>query len=66
MRTKSPINNVGLREPDGIRKGSNKNERKRKTISKKGKNERAYSTQTGNVPTERVRLGAKAYNPEEL
>jgi hypothetical protein len=46
-RIKSPTNKVGIIDPDGIRNGSIKNERKINTINITGKNERAYSTMIG-------------------
>ena len=44
---KSPSNSVGIMESEGIRNGSNKNERITKTSTMTGKNERAYSTAMG-------------------
>ena len=44
---KSPSNSVGIIDPEGIRKGSNKKERMTKTNSRIGKNDFAYSTITG-------------------
>src|SRR5918993_1639458 len=44
---KSPSSSVGIIESEGIRNGSNRNERITSTIRMIGKNERAYSTTTG-------------------
>ncbi len=44
---KSPSSSVGIIESDGMRNGSNRNERISSTIRITGKNERAYSTTTG-------------------
>ena len=46
-KMKSPTSKVGTIELDGIRNGSNKNERTTNTTSSTGKNERAYSTTIG-------------------
>ena len=54
---KSPTSNVGIIELDGIRNGSYKNERTTKTINKTGKNERAYSTNTGSETSFIFELG---------
>jgi hypothetical protein len=43
-KIKSPTSNVGTIELEGIRKGSNKNDRTTNTKNSTGKNERAYST----------------------
>ncbi len=48
---KSPGSSVGIIEPEGIRNGSTKNERKSSTARITGKNERAYSTRTGSLPS---------------
>ncbi len=44
---KSPSSSVGIIESDGMRNGSNRNERITSTIRMTGKNERAYSTTSG-------------------
>ena len=44
---KSPSYSVGIIESDGIRNGSNRNERITRTSTITGKNERAYSTAMG-------------------
>ena len=46
-KMKSPSSSVGIIESEGIRNGSNRNERISSTIRMIGKNERAYSTTTG-------------------
>ena len=46
-KMKSPSSSVGIIESDGMRNGSNRNERISSTIRITGKNERAYSTTTG-------------------
>ena len=43
-KIKSPCSSVGIIEPEGMRNGSNTNERITSTNSKTGKNEREYST----------------------
>ena len=44
---KSPSNSVGIMESEGMRNGSNRNERITSTSTMTGKNERAYSTAIG-------------------
>ncbi len=44
---KSPSSSVGIIESEGMRNGSNRNERISSTIRMTGKNERAYSTTIG-------------------
>src|SRR6478609_11863030 len=46
-KMKSPLKSVGIIDSEGIRKGSNKNERIRSTSSRIGKNDFAYSTTIG-------------------
>src|SRR6185312_10769108 len=46
-RMKSPTSSVGRIDDDGILNGSARNERSTKTTSNTGKNDFAYSTQTG-------------------
>src|SRR5690606_16688858 len=46
---KSPSSSVGIIEPDGMRNGSNRNERSSKTSNNTGKNDLAYSTTTGSL-----------------
>src|SRR5689334_10742811 len=48
-RMKSPTSSVGRIDDDGILNGSARNERKRKTTSRTGKNDFEYSTQTGSA-----------------
>ena len=43
-KMKSPSSSVGIIESEGMRKGSNRNERISSTSRMTGKNERAYST----------------------
>src|SRR5262245_27947557 len=64
---KSPSSSVGIIESDGMRNGSNRNERISSTIRMIGKKERAYSTITGSrsgalparVPARCSRIGRK-------
>src|ERR1700682_318484 len=67
-KMKSPSNRVGIIESEGMRNGSNKNDRITNTNTMTGKNERAYSTATGSrtrsggVPADaaaRLRVRAK-------
>jgi hypothetical protein len=44
---KSPTSSVGIIEPDGMRKGSNRKPRKIKTTSKTGKKDFEYSSKSG-------------------
>src|SRR4249920_2613152 len=46
---KSPSSSVGIIESEGMRKGSNRNDRMSNTSRITGKNERAYSTTTGSA-----------------
>src|ERR1043165_3767534 len=48
---KSPSSSVGIIESEGMRNGSNRNERISSTMRITGKNERAYSTTIGSRPT---------------
>ena len=57
-KMKSPSSSVGIIESDGMRNGSNRNERITSTIRMIGKNERAYSTSTGSAGSAPARLRA--------
>jgi hypothetical protein len=46
---------VGIIDPEGMRKGSAKNDRSNNTINTIGKNERAYSTITGSFFSSKMR-----------
>src|SRR6476469_3152367 len=46
-RMKSPTSSVGRIDDEGILNGSARNERRRKTASRTGKNDFEYSTHTG-------------------
>src|SRR6185369_12284768 len=48
-KMKSPLKSVGIIDSEGIRKGSNKNERITSTSRRIGKNDFAYSTMTGSA-----------------
>src|SRR3954471_3531536 len=55
-RMKSPTSSVGRIEDDGILNGSARNERRRKTTKRTGKNDFEYSTHTGSrAPSPRAR-----------
>ncbi len=67
-KMKSPSSSVGIIESEGMRNGSNRNERITSTSRMIGKNERAYSTTTGSraaaagsPPAARTRAGRNTY-----
>ena len=53
-RIKSPTNKVGIIEPEGILNGSAIKDLNISTINTIGKNERAYSTNTGSCFTSKA------------
>ena len=55
---KKPLLTLGIIEPEGIWKGSNKKDLKTNTIAKTGKKEIEYSTKTGCLPSA-IRLERK-------
>ncbi|MNT85170.1 hypothetical protein D3C72_2252990 [compost metagenome] len=46
---KSPTSRVGFIDPDGIWKGSTRNERNTRTMNSTGKNDLPYSTSNGSL-----------------
>src|SRR6476469_11023491 len=65
-RMKSPTSSVGRIDDDGILNGSARNERSRNTTSDTGKNDFAYSTQTGSAAPALRRFASSSRSSSQM